>query len=157
MPSKKLHGYHAQKTVISFLPRYLFEVVAFGGIVGIIISLISTNTLSDAKTIMPVLTLYVMAGYRLMPALQQIYSGFANVKFNLPAFETLVRDFSSSRIEKVEQIKHAEIPFKDKLEISQLSFCYENSVMQVLDKINLVIYPMNIFIPLWMIQHRMAL
>ena len=27
VPSKKIHGYHAQKTVISFLPRYFFEVI----------------------------------------------------------------------------------------------------------------------------------
>ena len=139
IPSKKLSNYNAQKTIITSLPRYLIEVIAFGGIVGITISLISTNTLGSANTIMPVLTLYVMAGYRLMPALQQIYSGFATIKFNRPAFETLVRDFSSSTIEKAQQIKHAEIPFKDKLEINQLSFSYENSDVKVLDNANLTI------------------
>ena len=141
VPSKKLHGYHAQKTIISFLPRYLFEVIAFGGIVGIIISLLSTNTLNNANTILPIISLYVMAGYRLMPALQQIYSGFTNIKFNLPAFEALVHDFSSSTNEKVEQIKNATIPFEDKFEISQLSFSYENSDTKILDKLNLIVYP----------------
>jgi len=141
VPSKELQRYNAQKTIISFLPRYLFEVIAFGGIIGIIISLISTTTLSDAKTFMPIITLYVMAGYRLMPALQQIYSGLTNIKFNLPAFEALVHDFSSSMNEKVEQIQHATIPFEDKFEISQLSFSYENSDTKILDKLNLIVYP----------------
>ena len=141
VPSKKLHGYAAQKTVIGFLPRYLFEVIAFGGIVGIIISLLSTNTLNNADTILPLISLYVMAGYRLMPALQQIYSGFTNIKFNHPAFEILVRDFSSFTDEKVKQIKHATIPFKDKFEISQVSFSYENSDAKILDKLNLTVYP----------------
>jgi len=141
VPSKKLHGYHAQKTIIAFLPRYLFEVIAFGGIVGIIILLISTNTLNNANTIMPIISLYVMAGYRLMPALQQIYSGLSNIKFNHSAFEALVLDFSSSTNEKVEQIKYATIPFKDKFEISQLSFSYENSDAKILDKLNLTVFP----------------
>ena len=141
VPSKKLQHYHAQKTIISFLPRYLFEVIAFGGIVGIIISLLSTNTLNNANTILPIISLYVMAGYRLMPALQQIYSGLSDIKFNHPAFEALVLDFSSSTNEKVEQIKHATIPFKDKFEISQLSFSYENSNTKTLDELNLIIYP----------------
>jgi ABC-type multidrug transport system fused ATPase/permease subunit len=82
-----------------------------------------------------------MAGYRLMPALQQIYRGFTNIKFNLPAFETLVRDFSSSKDEKVEQKKHVQIPFKDKFEISQLSFSYESSYTKTLDELNLIVYP----------------
>ncbi|SVE62223.1 uncharacterized protein METZ01_LOCUS515077, partial [marine metagenome] len=63
------------------------------------------------------------------------------VKFNRPAFETLVRDFSSSMNEKVKQIKSAKIPFKDKFEISQLSFSYENSDTKTLDKLNLTVYP----------------
>jgi len=141
VPSKKIHGYHAQKTVISFLPRYFFEVIAFGGIVGIIISLISTSTLGKTETIMPVISLYVMAGYRLMPALQQIYSGLTDIKFNRPAFEALVRDFSTSINEKVEQIEHDVIPFKDKFEISKLSFSYENSDTKILDNLNLIVFP----------------
>ena len=141
VPAKKIQSHHAQKTIIALLPKYLFEVLAFGGIVAIIISLVSTNTLGDAAAIMPVLTLYVMAGYRLMPALQQIYSGFTNIKFNRPAFETIVHDFSSSKDEKVEQIKHTQISFKDKFEINQLSFSYENSNAKTLDKLNLIVYP----------------
>jgi len=140
VPSKKIQRYYAQKTIISFLPRYLFEVIAFGGIVAIIMSLISANTVGDAKTFMPVLTLYVMAGYRLMPALQTIYSGFTSIKFNHPSFEKLVLDFSSSTNEKVEKIKHDKIQFKDKLEINQLSFSYENSDIRTLDKLNMTVY-----------------
>lgn len=141
VPAKKIHRYHAQKVVISFLPRYLFEVIAFGGIVGIIISLISTSTLGKTETIMPVISLYVMAGYRLMPALQQIYSGLTEIKFNRPAFEALVRDLSSSTDEKVEQTTHSRIPFKDKFEISELNFSYENSDTKTLKKLNVTVYP----------------
>jgi len=141
VPAKKIHRYHAQKVVISFLPRYLFEVIAFGGIVGIIISLVSTNTLGKTETIMPLISLYVMAGYRLMPALQQIYSGLTNLKFNRPAFETLVRDLSNSMEEKVEQKTHARMPFKDKLEIRELNFSYENSDTKTLNKLNITVYP----------------
>jgi ABC-type multidrug transport system fused ATPase/permease subunit len=101
----------------------------------------STSTLGKTETIMPVISLYVMAGYRLMPALQQIYSGLTQIKFNHSAFEALVHDFSISNNEKVEQIKHATIPFKDKFEISNLSFSYENTDTKTLDELNLIVYP----------------
>ena len=81
--------------IISFLPRYLFEVIAFGGIVGIIISLLSTNTLSNANTILPIMSLYVMAGYRLMPALQQIYADVTELRFIGPALDLMFKDLNS--------------------------------------------------------------
>ena len=46
-----------------------------------------------------------MVGYRLMPALQQIYSSLTNLKFNIPAFEYLVKEFSNSNNEKKEEVK----------------------------------------------------
>ena len=96
---KKLAIFGAQKILIASLPRYFLEVVAFGGIVAIIISLISlTNGMNN--NIFPVISLYVMAGYRLMPAVQQIYSSLTNLKFNIPAFEYLSEEFSNSNIEK---------------------------------------------------------
>ena len=141
MPAKKIQDFFAQKNIITLLPRYLFEVIAFGGIVGIIISLISTNTLSNAKSIMPIITVYVMAGYRLMPALQQIYIGFSDVKFNRPAFEILIRDFLSSTNKKVEKMNEYSFTFKDKLQTNNLSFSYDKSNLKVLENLNLTIYP----------------
>ena len=140
LPSIKLASYSAQNTLIASLPRYLLEVVAFGGVIAIIISLIAMNKGMNSS-IIPVISLYVMAGYRLMPAFQQIYSGAANLKFNIPAFENLIREFSNSNTEKKEQVNQPSLPFREKLQIHKLDFTYEGSEIPVLNKINLTIYP----------------
>jgi len=140
-PSKKLASYGAQSNLFTTLPRFLLEIIAFGGIVAIIISLISTTKDGDNSNIIPIISLYVMAGYRLLPAFQQIYGGITKVKYSLPAFEIIVNELSISNNEKVETITDSSLLFKDKLQINDLSFSYDNSNLKVLDKLNLTIYP----------------
>ena len=103
LPADRIANYMAKKVLIASLPRYLLEVIAFGGVVAIIISLISINKGMNSS-IVPVISLYVMTGYRLLPAFQQIYGGIAGIKFDLPASENLIREFSNSNIEKKEQL-----------------------------------------------------
>ena len=142
LPSINIANYQAQKTLIASLPRYLLEVVAFGGIVAIIILLIAINK-GTISTIIPVISLYVMASYRLMPAFQQIYSGLSGIKFDLPAFENIVREFSESNVDKKEQVSDSDTPisFNEKLQINKLDFTYESSEIPVLNKLDLTIYP----------------
>ena len=60
---------------------------------------------------------------------------------NRPISKAVKNDFSNSISETVEQKNHTSNSFKDKLEISQLSFSYENSDTKTLDKLNLTVYP----------------
>jgi len=140
IPSEKLASFGSQKILIASLPRYLLEVVAFGGVIALIISLISlTDDINSS--IFPVISLYVMAGYRLMPAIQQIYSGFATLKFHLPAFDLLVKEFSNSNVVHKDQLSKIPFSFSEKLEISNLNFTYESSEVSVLNNLSLDLYP----------------
>jgi len=141
VPSKKLSGYAAQKKIITSIPRYLLEVIAFGGVIGIIITVVLTTPPEKTNTIMPIISLYILAGYRLLPALQGIYSGVGAMKYDYPALELVINDFESSKRVDIKEKNNESILFKEKLEIRDLSFQYENSENLVLDKLNLVIYP----------------
>ena len=83
----------AQRTVIALLPRYLLEVIAFSGIISVMIFFVSTGY--TTAEILPIVSLYAMAGFRLLPAVQQVYSGITIFKFNLPALENLYSDCSN--------------------------------------------------------------
>lgn len=73
---------------IPFLPRYIIECLAFGGIL-----LVAIITFYNAKSshIMPMLALYAFAGYRLMPALQNLYSNYSTVKFCQASLEIFLQ------------------------------------------------------------------
>ena len=138
LPSKNIARYEAHRTLIGSLPRYFLEVIAFGGIVAIIISLISMNDGMN-NSIFPIISLYVMAGYRLMPSFQQIYSGISDLRFYLPAFNNLVNELSNSDFVKKQQVTQTSILFSEKLEIKEVDFRYEGFETSVLKKLNLTI------------------
>mgnify|MGYP000627914290 CR=1 FL=1 len=142
LPSKALANYHTQSNLVATLPRYLLEIIAFGGIISIIISLISRSGLTDTQSILPILSLYVMAGYRLLPALQQIYSGISRIKFHAPSFEIIVNEFLIFDNQEIESTKYnGTLKFEERLEMVDWSFYYENSSTAALTKINLIIHP----------------
>jgi ABC-type bacteriocin/lantibiotic exporter with double-glycine peptidase domain len=138
IPSKALAKYSANITLISTLPRYLLEVVAFGGMILIVIYLLSKN-IDHYSTIIPMISLYAMAGYRLMPALQIVYSGMTRIKFSIPAFNIVVDAFSQTDTKDLTQTNQDRLSFENKIEIKQVSFSYKNPNAFVLDNLNLKI------------------
>jgi ABC-type multidrug transport system fused ATPase/permease subunit len=83
----------AGNQALAQLPRYALEVLTFGGILAIVLYYIGQQM--DVSKILPLLALYVFAGYRLMPALQQIFSNLATIRYNIPAFEALSADLEA--------------------------------------------------------------
>jgi hypothetical protein len=59
----------ASSQIISLLPKYFVEAVAFGGIIILVLVLLKIN--NEISIVLPIISLYVFAGYKLMPALQQ--------------------------------------------------------------------------------------
>jgi ABC-type multidrug transport system fused ATPase/permease subunit len=87
--------------------------------------------------ILPVISLYIFAGYRLIPALQQIYVSFTQVGFVSPAIDRLYRDVLS--IKPHNSIQDNEIlSFNDKISLKDINFSYNSSHI-TLKNINLTI------------------
>jgi len=83
----------ATSQVISQVPRFVLEAIAFGGMLLVILYLMAQQgSFADA---LPVIALYAFAGYRLMPAMQQIYGAFTQLKFSGPALDALHEDLMS--------------------------------------------------------------
>ena len=79
--------------VISQLPRFILEAIAFGGI--LLILLYSMSQSGSFNESLPIISLYAYAGYRLLPALQQIYSCFTQLTFLGPALDKLYEDIKN--------------------------------------------------------------
>ena len=83
----------ASSQIIGQLPRYVLEAVSFGGIMLLILYLIRQS--GNFNNALPIISLYVFAGYRLMPAVQQIYASFTNLTFINSALDRLYFDLKS--------------------------------------------------------------
>ena len=136
-PSDSFARFNSQSSLIAMLPRYILETIAFGGILCLIIYLLTTG--KDSKEIFPIISLYAMAGYRLLPALQQIYSSITRVKYNLPALEILVDDLSKEHEISKKVSKQQALIFNNNLVLKDINFHYLGSASPILDDINIEI------------------
>ena len=89
-PSRLLAQCNSTSRAISQLPKYALEVIAFGGIMVILLFLIKEGNAVGA--LLPLLGLYAFAGYRLLPQMQQIFNQAAQIRFSVPALEILIAD-----------------------------------------------------------------
>lgn len=76
------------------LPHFAIQAIAFGGVLGLLIYLsMASNSLQDA---LPLIALYAFAGYRLLPAFQEIFKNSTQLRFYGAALENLHRDLTST-------------------------------------------------------------
>ncbi|TVR42969.1 MAG: ABC transporter ATP-binding protein, partial [Planctomycetota bacterium] len=76
-------------------PRFLLEGVAFAAMISVLLFSLVIQRESLAN-ILPMLGLYAYAGYRLLPALQQIYAALSSARFAASSQHALFADLASS-------------------------------------------------------------
>jgi ABC-type bacteriocin/lantibiotic exporter with double-glycine peptidase domain len=126
----------ALSQIIAQLPRYLLEVIAFGGVMLLILyKMIVTGSFYNA---LPIISLYVFAGYRLLPALQQIYGAFTQLTFVGPSLNKLDQEIKHLKLFKKNECKKI-LSFQKSVVLKNIHFNYPNSSRIALKNINLVI------------------
>ena len=121
---------------IEQVPRYILEAIAFGGIMLVILYLMSqTGSFNNA---LPIISVYVFAGYRLMPALQMIYRSVTLLTYSQTALGTLVKDFKELKKEKLSEDKNFVI-FNKTITLKNINYSYPSSSREVLKNINFAI------------------
>jgi len=139
---------HSLNTVvagtISLLPKYALEALSLGGILLITMYFIGAKN-SSATQMVPLLAVYAFAGYRILPALQQIFAGIATVRMNLAALELLHRDLNDevSNYDPEFVLQNREVlkpvPLCNSLELKNVSFSYKDAQGPVVNEVNITI------------------
>jgi len=127
----------ATARVIAQLPRFALEAIAFGGMLLVILYLMTKSGSFAAS--LPIIALYAFAGYRLMPALQQIYSAFTQLRFTGIALNALHQELSSLQATDAPHGHLSPLPFTKAIHLSQVSYSYPNALRPALKSIDLII------------------
>ena len=134
--SKIFANTQASAQVISQLPRLILEAIAFGGILLIILYIISKTGSFDNS--LPIVSLYAFAGYRLMPALQSIYSSFVSLSFIGPSVDKVYEDYKNLKpLIKINDKKI--IKLDNSISLNGVHYNYPNQSKVALKNINLQI------------------
>jgi ABC-type branched-subunit amino acid transport system ATPase component len=125
---------YASASIIAALPRFFLEAVAFGGILLIILYMMSkSNSFSDA---LPIIILYAFAGYRLIPAIQVMYAALSQLTFVGPVVDKLYDDLIN--LQSFEDNKHqGKISFNKTISLKNINYNYPGSSRIVLKDITL--------------------
>lgn len=144
----KFHGTgkilsHAQGTnyAFGFTPRYLMELIAFGAMIIFIIFLVKTEQ-GNLQNILPILSLYALAGFKLLPAIQQVYWGVTTINGHISAFNIIKQDMLN-----VEKNTLADRPVqttdliapKVGITLNDINFSFPNSGQHIFKNLNISI------------------
>lgn len=129
----------ALSEIIGQLPRFILEIIAFGGILLIILFKMKQSV--EFTNMLPIISLYVFAGYRLMPALQQIYGSCTLLAFIGPSVNKLYNEMQSfNKINYTEQKNY--FSFNKEINLKKVNYNYPDTSRTALKDINLNI-PIN--------------
>jgi len=129
----------AMSKIISQAPRYILEAVAFGGMLLIILYSIAIS--GSFNSSLPVISLYIFAGYRIMPALQQIYGSLTQLTFISPSLDKLMHDLNNFKTYDENQNKQDKdaLHLKKNIKLKNIYYSYPNTNYPTLNNINLTI------------------
>ncbi len=130
---------------LGYAPRYFMELIAFGSMIALILYLF-TSYEANLSSILPILSVYAIAGVKLLPAFQGIYSALASIRANTGAYEAIQQDLiDSSEIKpatnKSKTVKKEKSYLNPKKQISleNISFRYPGKKESVLNQMNISI------------------
>ena len=140
----KLASYKAWNIALGQSPRYFIEVVAF---VFLLLYLIFTiNSQNTFLSIVPILTLYGIAGYKLLPTFQAIYYNYNHLRYHIQAFENLKEDIVNIKYSEEENTfkskNKIKLDFKNKIQFVDVSYNInlKEQSKKILSGVNLEFY-----------------
>ncbi|MBB3182484.1 HlyD family secretion protein [Halomonas fontilapidosi] len=143
--SRSLGRARGTTKALSEVPRYAMEMVAFGSVIFLVLYLLSAHR-GNLGDILPVLSVFALAGLKLLPAFQQIYTSVATIRGNLAAFDSIREDLFNSRHSQdddgLKETPRVHVDLHGEIELRDIVFHYPGKSEAALDKLSLIV-PVN--------------
>jgi ATP-binding cassette subfamily C protein len=134
-PSESYSRSQADHALVGSMPRFAFEVIAFGGVLLMVLYLLGRGSALGA--VLPLIGLFVFAAYRLLPAVQTVFVGITSLRFNLASLSVLHADLVAGGLPPPPDVRAAVVPFGDRVELDAASFAYSAGGAPVVRELSL--------------------
>ena len=135
-PSLVFAKHNSSSLIIGSLPRYFIEAISFGGLILIIIYLLSIK--GSFVNSIPTISVFTFAGYRIMPSIQIIYQAITSLKFSSSVINKVYNDLKYLKKNNFNKNKNI-LSFNKSIRLNQLNYKYPNSSRIALKNINLIV------------------
>jgi HlyD family secretion protein len=138
--SNKVARAGATNQAFSQMPRYALEFLAFVGLVSIVLAFHTFND-GDINSILPIVSMFAIAAFKLLPAFQILFSSISMIQGNISAIHSIKGDLDSSK--NLSRIGDKDITnklhFEQEIAFSNISFSYPGKDIPALSNINIKI------------------
>ncbi len=135
----------AGNQAMSQVPRYAMELVAFGSVIMLVLYLLKVNA-GNFADVVPVLAVYALAGMKLLPAFQQMYSSLSQIKGSMASFESIKKPLRESYAQaaaaesgQVTEVHSSRLILKDGIRIQDVTFSYPEKSSPALNQLRMEI------------------
>lgn len=135
-PSYDSCKHEAIEQGFSLLPRFLVE--ALGFVVMFLAILFLKKDGQGLGAILPVIGVYGLAGYRLMPALQNMYAASTSIRYGTAALDELLENINEARQSQIQKgVEIEKIQLTRELKLENITFSHEGTTLPTLKKVSL--------------------
>lgn len=122
--SSRLYSLHlATKETLGQVPLHIVETIGYGCIIILAITLVVSG--KEISHILPILGLYGIAAYRMLPAAQNIYRAVSQIKFSQKVFNVIKNEFLLER-EKIDFKPDYKLKFEKIIQLENICFSYSS-------------------------------
>lgn len=124
--NRKLARTTTENSTLAHGPKYITELAAFGTLI-LVILYTTIFTQASVSSILGLLSFFALAGFKLLPAFQQIYYSISTIQGNIASFERLEDDLKESasfNTQSISNLDKKELRLKNELSFKNISFKY---------------------------------
>lgn len=130
---------------LSLAPRYAMEIVAFGCVIFLVLYLLASSG-GNVVSLLPVLSIYALAGFKILPALQQVYNSLSQIRGHMSAYESIREELKASAQSPAVSVdysaKQKKLTPRQDIVLQGIGFTYPGKMDKALDEVDLRI-PVN--------------
>ncbi len=147
-PSQRYFRHQERAALYSSLPKHVVETLAFAGMIGVALILLHQH--DGVAGALPVLGVFGVAGYRLLPAIQGFYSCFSRLRYYRESVDKvysecapLLTGGSTPALQWAqggsESGRSVRLPLKRELELRAVTYSYPKSERPAVHEVNLTL------------------
>lgn len=129
---------HSMNQSFAQLPRFAIELIGIGSILLLTLYLLILND-SELNVLLTTLSIFALAAYKILPALQQIFASIATIKGNLSAFYSINSELKNYNKVYKNFSSDNNFVFKNYIYLKNISFSYTNKKSKAINNISLEI------------------
>lgn len=138
-PSRDKARIEALRHLVSNMPKFALESVVISSVMVVILYFIAVR--ESYEQVIPVVGVYVFAAYRLMPALQNIFTRLANMRATDPVVRYVSEQFTGSPQldpkKRTPPPRGPRLPFEDAIELDSINFSYPETEAPAIHELSL--------------------